>query len=537
MKRIILFLAITVSIAAYGQNDSISNSFVSDFNTFTQYLEETHPDPYTVFGGKMNFRRTVQSVREDMEKVTDINDFRDILTAFMARLEDGHTFLFSGNTDNAQQSNKYFPIAFKIATDGLFIESTTKELSEHVGSKLLAINNISVEEVLQKAKAFQGVENEYGAMYNLCNQMSNQVSAEKLLGEFSIVELKLQNDKDGVYNLNVNYVDKPDRVSVKSKVEISGDNNLLYSAILKKENVAYLAWNSFTSREILEGIEPYTSNFNGNANWVYSAMQVKRPDDDIEAFNKMPELYKIFSSLLEQMKDRKTQYLIIDLRNNSGGMTPLCMPLLYMMYGDDYLNYYSDAQYNTLLSPLLLKTRYSMTIDDFNKKWNTDYRVGDYIFRNFFAYNEDQTIEEKRKDLSLITYNNGIGKQYTENLNGVPIYRPHVIILCSPQTFSAAYHFTYLLTQVGKATVVGVPSRQAGNAFMETIMFELPNTKVKGSISNSEQVMFPDDPEKGKILMPDFPMMWTDYKKYNFDKNAEILYCIDLINQGVIGSK
>ena len=91
-----------------------------------------------------------------------------------------------------------------------------------------------------------------------------------------------------------------------------------------------------------------------------------------------------------------------------------------------------------------------------------------------------------------------------------------------------------MLTKIGHATVVGVPSRQAGNAFMETTMFELPFTKLNCSISNSAQVMFPNDPEKGKVFMPDFPMTWKDYAKYNFDKNAEIFYCIDLINQGKI---
>ena len=98
-----------------------------------------------------------------------------------------------------------------------------------------------------------------------------------------------------------------------------------------------------------------------------------------------------------------------------------------------------------------------------------------------------------------------------------------------PDTFSAAYHFVYFLTQIGNASIVGVPSRQAGNTFMETTNFALPNTKISGNISNSHQLFYPDDPKKGKLLMPDYAMNWDDFAKYNFDPNAEILYVLDLI--------
>lgn len=534
MKKLILFFAIATSMVAYGRNDSISNSFTSDFNMFVRLLEETHPDPYTGFGGKMNFRSQVQTLRSGMEQVTDSDQFKEILTGFIAQLEDGHTFINSGNQAGNQQTNNYLPLAFKVATDGLFVGSTTKEYSLHAGSKLLAVNNIPVDELLQKIKKLEGAENKYGAMNNLCNWIVSQHKAERLLGQMAAAELKLQNTQDEVYHLTVSYGARPEWAPFESGIIIAKDNELLYSDILEKENVGYLAWNSVVSREVVEGIEPDKPHFKGMMNWAYSSMQQKQPEDSGEAVKNIPGLYETFFSLLTQMEDRKARYLIIDLRNNSGGMTPLCRPVLYMLYGDDYLNYHSDAQYNRLISPLLLKKWNLNSIEDYNKEKNTNYVMGDYIFGEFFPYNEKLPIEEKRKDFSLITYNNGIGKEYTENLEGIPVYRPHVIVLCSPQTFSAAYHFIYMLTKVGHATVVGVPSRQAGNAFMETTMFELPFTKLNCSISNSAQVMFPNDPEKGKVFMPDFPMTWKDYAKYNFDKNAEILYCIDLINQGKI---
>ena len=150
-----------------------------------------------------------------------------------------------------------------------------------------------------------------------------------------------------------------------------------------------------------------------------------------------------------------------------------------------------------------------------------------------YNFNENSTLLEKRKDSTLISYK-GSGYEITKNLNGKPIYEPHIIVLTSPITFSAAYHFLYFLCEIGSATIIGFPSGQAGNTFMENTPFELPNTKIKGSISNAVQLFFPDNPEKGKVLMPDFPMNWSNFDKYNYDENAEIMYTLDLIYEGKI---
>jgi hypothetical protein len=64
---------------------------------------------------------------------------------------------------------------------------------------------------------------------------------------------------------------------------------------------------------------------------------------------------------------------------------------------------------------------------------------------------------------------------------------------------------------------------------MEGTPFELPITHLRGTISNAQQILYPNNAEKGKVLNPDFPMDWELFKKYSFDNNAELMYIIDLI--------
>jgi len=55
-------------------------------------------------------------------------------------------------------------------------------------------------------------------------------------------------------------------------------------------------------------------------------------------------------------------------------------------------------------------------------------------------------------------------------------------VLCDPGTFSAAFQAEFMAHQAG-ATVVGVPSAQSPNAFMGGTEFVLPESGIKGMVS------------------------------------------------------
>lgn len=532
MRIIVLLLLTITSFIAKAQNDSTATIYTKDFNTFLHLLQETHPDPYSVFGGKIEFARAAQNASTAIKGTTNIETFKEQLSSFVSQLKDGHTFISSENKLQSNKPNKYFPMVFQVATDGLFVQFTTKEHTACTGRKLLSANGISIDSLLAKTAALGSIENTYGAMLSFRNRIAIQRYASAIFGDKDSIKLTLQDINGDIHKVVAIYAEKLEWNTINSKMNIEKDNNLLYTQILDNSSTAYFAWNGMVSREVAESVEPTDPRYQNVINWAFNLMGKQKPTDEKQALNQIPEIYGTFSSLLKEMRTRKTKFLIIDLRQNGGGMTPLCLPLLYMLYGNKYLNYRSDAQYIQRISPLLLQ-KWGMTPTDFiNTK--TDYRLGDYKFNDFHQSSNQQTIEEKQKNLSLIAYKNKFGKEYTQNLNGKPIYEPHVIVLCSPETFSAAYHFMYYLTEIGKATVIGVPSSQAGNAFMEVTPFELPNTKIKGSISNSAQIMFPANEEKGNVFMPDFAMTWKDFTKYEYDENAELFFCLDLIKEGKI---
>jgi hypothetical protein len=115
--------------------------------------------------------------------------------------------------------------------------------------------------------------------------------------------------------------------------------------------------------------------------------------------------------------------------------------------------------------------------------------------------------------------------------NGQPIYSPeHIYVVTDPLTFSAAFHFSHHLWKMG-ATIAGVTSSQAPNTFMANQSFYLPRTGLTGDICALIQICFPDDDPRAKQFTPDLMPTYEDYKRYNFDDNAPILYLLDIIKK------
>lgn len=78
MRTFVLFLSsLLFLLSAQAQvNNNLRDTLTSDFDSFIKILEETHPDPYTRFGGKVFFHKAAYEVRSKLEKGRTGNTFR-----------------------------------------------------------------------------------------------------------------------------------------------------------------------------------------------------------------------------------------------------------------------------------------------------------------------------------------------------------------------------------------------------------------------------------------------------------------------------
>ena len=526
MRKFLIILLAAISTLTFSQGLEKSNKYLTDFEYFIEKLIETHPDPYTGFGGQIEFYRKKMNIENLISDSLTNDEFVILINQFLSNLKDGHTNLYFPKNESI--GPKVLPLQLKISSDKIFVVNTTKDYENLIGSSITEINVISVEKWLLKAKSFLPSENVSGEYYNLVKIITDYQLAQKFFDCSETLEITFSDNSNDETSIIIPFKGQANFPNRKSKIEFDNDNGLLYfSMIGKNKDIGYLAWNSILSREVVENTYKNSPNWiQGNLSWAYSYLNEKQAGDIKEDILKIPALYEQFYKLSKEMSEKNSKYLIIDLRENSGGMTPIVNPLLHVLYGDTYLNFDFGAEMIRRISPLYLQKIGFSSIDVFNQANNSNFKIGDYTFGSFGNVYPNLSIEQKRE--MLRSGYNGFGADYlkkTETMSNVEVF-----VLCSPKTFSAAYHFTYFLKRLGRTKIVGVAPRQAGNAFMETTNLTLPETKIEGSISNSKQILFEENSQSAEILKLDYEMTWQDFKKYGFDRNSELIKTLELID-------
>lgn len=238
---------------------------------------------------KEEFLTNVESIKEKIPSLTDDEMIVEV-SKLIASVGDAHTrFEFN--------PIKEYPFIFYYFNDGIYLLNTVPEYSEFIGLKLKSINGKSVEEIVKLFRPIISHENEY--------LFKNLIAKKMIIPEFSnglkITKLETAKfifiDKNGneksvevepsIFNktdLQNSYMDKPERMLYLK----NSDKNYWYE-ILEEEKLLYFQYNSCV-------------NMNGKS---------------FSDFNK---------ELFDFIDNNSINKLVIDLRNNGGGSSPILDP-------------------------------------------------------------------------------------------------------------------------------------------------------------------------------------------------------------------
>ncbi len=514
MKKIIILslFAMLCGGALHGQQLP-GDSLAADFKCLVKYLVETHPDPYTAFGGRVFFQREAHRIEQNLrESGATAEQFSQTALAFLARLEDGHTRISPLSSADSPQYRLQFPLQGVPAGDGLMATIVPENMKEFMGARIVSIGGVPTDELLERVARLTPVENEYGAYKVLGQRIGFFDGVKQLIPEVKTrTEVGFEFPSGEIETATIEYRDQ-DSIDFSTMILRSEWKGVDRSGIMtrgyvdKDKRMMLFRWTSIVSREAMEmARESNMSGWEAFMKRIYDyVLRQPMPEDQDEAIAALPSLYETFAEMLTEMKNTGAPYLVIDLRDNDGGFTPIVYQTLYQLYGEKYHTTPMGAQFYTMISPLYMQ-KYSTTLEEFNAERGSNLRLGEFLFES-----------EEMPEVDTTT--------------GGAIYTPErVFVLTNSGTFSAAFHYAFYLWKLG-ATLVGVPSQQAPNTFMEVTPFELPYTGIEGSISNAAQVFLPADDPRAKVFWPDVMLSPEQYARYGFDREAEILYLIDSLN-------
>lgn len=497
-----------------------NRALIEDYEYFIEQLEVIHPDPYSAFGGETDFRKKVDSLRFVLEgnENLDKDCLQRQISQFLIPLHDGHTRCGYMNYGQEQQM-RFLPINLHAMTEGFYVCGGATDYEALLGAQLIKVGGLTIDEMLDRIALLIPAENKFGLYNKLLESRLCSEILKLLLDDFDEQQVEMQFlTREDIDTCIMIPLYTPEKIRQLKGVFTSTDHrfptkNLAYQWADHQRGVMTFRCNSVISRDCLSFMRDNGMEYQSTLAWAWGNTP----------FDSIPTIACQFGAMLEEMKANDAQHLIIDLRGNGGGWTPIVYATLYQLFGDDYLCKDLGIQYETKLSGPYLKMN-NTTLEQFNADRGTNYQLGDMISNtdgNGVAQLND-SIRQQIIDSYVC-----LDKEMLRQQHGAPLYRPnHIYVVTDQATFSAAFHYAFMLWKMG-ATLVGVPSSQAPNTYMGSTEFFLPHSGLPCSVSNSLQSFLPTNDPREKVLLPDWMLSRDDYRRYNFDANADLLYILD----------
>jgi hypothetical protein len=476
---------------------------VQDAEQLKDIIERTHPDPYIRGGGKIGFHRNYQVILDSIpEHGLDRDEFARLLRPFVASVNDGHTLLEGAYTVDRLYPGGV-PLLFGVVEESLYVAGVAGEENRKlIGSLLLSVEGVHLEELIVRQKQWQGIENQYHALEFLSAQsllyapyMQDLLPEWRNRGQVR-VELQLPTGEieEFAFDLPIS-ADTLYLTESQVTLPVPGESGFLYDFTDQEKQIAYLRIDHMSR---------------------YRELYERRKDSIAENY---PSVTEMFTDLVVEMKAAGSDMLIVDLRECVGGNSVMADILVYHLYGKEMLQYVKGAAYaagggSVLKTPPKSKNR------AYDFSWDFSDDAG--RFREL----------SPQIPALLEEFARGMPTFYAEFETGrhAGYYTPEqVVVLVSPKTFSSGFVLARYLYLTG-AMLIGTPSGQAITWYCDPIHVNLRNTDIKVAVSTSYcNHLLPDEPQMVEALPVHHPMTYTELRSYKFDPNAEVLYALELL--------
>lgn len=509
------------------------DELVEDVRTLAETLIDTHPDPYTGHGGRVQFHRRleelVQSIPEDGES---IERFNRRVQRFTARVRDGHTKVVTPDTLNDDVAGR-FPFGFRVIGTTLYIDAVYDEAKTDVlGGRLVAVNGVPVADLRERQAVLESADNVYGDLVKMSNTLE---------GETTIIEYLL-NASTRTPTLTVEAPAGQTKERTIEPIEADESVETLDTAIRQPETngePAYRFLDDDRSTALLvlpdchshREVHEMAVSVGGKMKEFYDTPGAYRrlvgepvPEDIDDVLEGLPAATDILTDLVEEMADADTETLVVDTRDNNGGSSLIANLLTYVLYGLDGVAETESEQFSLPKDSALYRQQYG---DDGHID-KTENPAG-FDFGSYFDY-----VEDAEPDPELLDSLSGKSATFAAEVESgehAGYYCPDtVIVVTSAETFSAGVEPGIMLSKLG-AAVVGVPSMQSPNGPRDTLFDELPNTGLELRTSYRHHEFLPG--ETGDVFEPDVELTPERFEAFDRSTDAGVQLALAYANDDV----
>ena len=506
------------------------DQLIEDARKLAQIIEDTHPDPFVYCGGRIEFHRALQDVVESIpEAGATLDEFVHIIRPLIGVLGDGHT----GICYDYPVSRSYpggVPLSLAVVEESLYVTGIGRgDDPDLIGARLLSVEGVSLAELCSRQRRVMGAENQYHVLRLLASKwLLYRPFLRDILPEWENeqvlhIELELPTGvlREVEYALPM-YMARMEEPSSSVDAPQTGPSGFIWTFWDTERTIAYLRVDHMSYyREAYE---------------IWQAAGSRNVSD--EELAAIPSATESFRKLVIEMKAAGTETLIVDLRQNEGGHSLMADILLHFLYPRDV---FLAAQTQHITSGGGAIRRYSEryfeglpneSIEDYANANAVPMAVGEYDFSADFAdpAKQAQVLGQGGTPAFLSSWYEMAPTFYGEYMSEEHAghYTPeNVLVVTTATTYSSGFTLAEYLYLAG-ATLVGTPSGQSANCYGEIIWWELGNTGLSGGVSGTQYVIFPDDPDLGRVLPVRYPLTYEKLASYDFDPNAWLRYALEI---------
>ncbi len=512
----------------------------ADVLQLARLLTESHPDAFGA-DGPIAFRGRVDEILASLPADgMPVDRFLALVRPLVASVQDGHTWIGLPDAPSHERPARVW-LEWEMVEERLVLRTVYQpEHRRLLGARLVAVQGVPFAELVRRMHGLRGADNVYNDLDHLRWALKDEIGLGDLLNEtLRVVALKLALPDGTAATLELRLAaDAPgDAIEPPSSVTLPPVNaaDIGWGFLDAQRSVAILRIDSLTRYR--EGFESARSagqtDVLGAQLSEVSEKAAGHALETVEArFAAVPSATEACRGLLSGMREARTTSLFVDLRRNAGGNSYLALILEYFLYGLEGVLVSDQGYQIKRFSPLYLENRPAAS-DTQRRQIGTCLRNGGYDFTDEREWRQQQAgpgPEERAQRL----------RQFREHLSRSPTFaaavdhgplsptEARVIVLTSGETFSAGFDVAAMLVKHG-ATVVGVPSSQAGNCFIDGLWYHLDHSKLRGTISYKRSFLFPREPERGKLLRPDVELTYGYLAGTGFDPNATARLALEWI--------
>lgn len=430
---------------------------LSDLQFIKKKLDEVHPSLYT-HCSKASFDSAYNASILMVNEPLSIYNFSLLVSDWLRLLKDSHTFLIPKHLAAYKFNRRYFlPFRLIEINNKLLVEKSWKNRIPK-GSELISFDQVNIKKIQE-------------ASFRLSPTDGDIYSARK---EFSIAQLNcLLNLMSRSPKKNIRYtLPGQDTVSIVLAAPLFNRSSNLLEITPKKKNL-------------------FLSIKDSEAHLIISSFS--------------PKSYKKFKNNLTQIfkeiKDKKIESLIIDLRNNTGGFVGLEEYLRILIANDQAsikANYIYKRSIHDRFSTLSFQQRLQF------KKMGRHRNSSEAIRRELAFYQSPYGTT----DTILITTQ--LKNKYIQPYTG------KCTLLTNGLSMSASANFAGWFRSAGRGLIIGTPCMGTSTGtFANSAQITLPNTLLSMSFSTlkitpaSENGISPDP------IMPDILIYSTQIQLLN----------------------